>query len=261
MTVQNIIDQMESWAPPQLAESFDNVGLLVGNPAWEIKKILVALDATDAVIAEAIAGGYQAIITHHPLTYNPLKAVVATDIIGRKILALAKHEIALFSAHTNLDKAEGGVNHCLASILGLENTHPMTPDATNPALGLGLVSKLATPTTLEKLAQHVKQALNLADIRYSGSLQKNIQKVAICGGSGMSFWQDAKKAGADVYITGDVKYSDALPLLESGMCILDITHYSGENIIVDAIVKKLAPQNPGIIIEATQINGQPFFTL
>ncbi|MCL2286977.1 MAG: Nif3-like dinuclear metal center hexameric protein [Firmicutes bacterium] len=261
-TVQWIIDTMEAWAPTSWAEDFDNVGLLIGDRRQPVKKILVALDATDDVIQEAILGNYNCIVTHHPLTYNPLKRVVADDSIGRKILTLAKHGISLYSAHTNLDKAPGGVNDCLAKKLGIINTSPLAKDPFNNEIGIGRIAELPSETTLGELAEQVKKSLNLQSVRYCGNLSAKIRKVAMCGGSGMSIWQAARDANCHVYITGDVKYSDALAVLDAGMCILDITHYVGENIIVEAIVERLRTKanedNISLVINATAIDGQAF---
>jgi len=258
---------MQQWAPEAWAENFDNVGLLIGDPNLPINKVLVALDATDDVIHEAVANRYNCIITHHPLTYNPLKRVTTDDAIGRKILTLAKNDICLYAAHTNLDKAPGGVNDCLAHKLGILNTVPMAVDTANhhngSTIGIGRIGELPKVITLLELSEIVKKTLNLSDIRYIGNLHTKIKKVAVCGGSGMSFWQEAK--GCDVYITGDVKYSDALAVLDAGMCILDITHYGGENIIVEAIVKKLSDiairDAVDIEIHATAVNGQIFHSI
>jgi len=265
MTVKWIIDEMEAWAPTSWAEDFDNVGLLLGDISQVVKKILVALDATEDVVQEAISGNYDIIITHHPLTYSPIKRITACDPIGRKLLILAKSNISLYAAHTNLDKAPGGVNDCLAEKLGIVNTAPMANDATNNDIGIGRTGELPDETTLGELASHVKKALGLQNIRYSGNLSTKIKKVAICGGSGMSFWQSARDAKCDVYITGDVKYGDALCVLDAGLCILDITHFSGEDVIIEAIVERLrkraAQSGLEVEINPTSINGQIFYTI
>ena len=265
VTVKWIVDEMEAWAPTSWAEDFDNVGLLLGDTSQVVKKILVALDATESVVQEAISGNYNAIITHHPLTYSPLKRITTCDPIGRKLLLLASHGISLYAAHTNLDKATGGVNDCLAEKLGITNTTPMAKDAINNNIGIGRIGELSNEMTLGELADYVKNALGLKDIRYSGNLSAKIKKIAMCGGSGMSFWKAARDAKCDVYITGDVKYSDALNVLDAGLCILDITHFSGEDVIIEAIVKRLRKKAAEcgfkVEIHPTSINGQIFYTI
>jgi len=264
-TMQWVISEMESWAPISWAEGWDNVGLLIGDASEPIKKILVALDATDAVIQEAIAGKYDCIITHHPIIRDPVKNITSSDITGRKILSLIKHGISLYTAHTNLDKAPGGVNDCLAEKLGISPTIPLAKDTLNSEIGIGRIGELPNEITLGELANHVKKSLNLKDIRYSGDISTAVKKIAMCGGSGMSFWQAVKDANCDVYITGDVKYSDALVSLSEGICIIDVTHYSGENIIVDTIVERLRAKalqgQIALEINPTSIDGQTFQTL
>jgi len=254
---------MESWAPAAWAESWDNVGLLIGDHTQPVKKILVALDATDAVINEAIEGNYNCIVTHHALLYNPVKKITTGDPTGRKIISLIKHDIAIFTAHTNIDKAPGGVNDCLVEKLGISNAAPLSKSDFSDEVGGGRFGELSDEMTLAELASHVKKALNLKELRYSGNLSSKIKKVAICGGSGMSLLQDVKNANCDVFITGDAKFADTHTLLDAGIALLDITHYGGEVIIVDAIVQKLREKagEANLEINATSINGQTFYTL
>jgi len=262
-TVKWIMQTMEAWAPTASAEPWDNVGLLIGSSTQQVKKILVALDATMAVINEAISGKYDCIVTHHAIVYTPLKRVTTDDAVGRKIISLIKHGISLYTAHTNLDIATGGVNDCLAKKLGIKDTQPMIKHATDGTIGTGRIGCLPEEMTLQELGHYVKKSLAIQDIRYCGDSTKKIKKVAMCGGSGMSYWQAAKEC--DVYITGDIKYSDANDALEANLSLLDITHYSGEIFILEAIVERLrsCAVQDGIEIEvnATLIDGQVFNTL
>ena len=266
-TVQWIINEMEAWTPASLAESYDNVGLLVGDSSQPVKKILVALDATDAVIKEAIENNYDCIVTHHPLIRDPLKRIVASDVTARRVMNLIKNGISLYTAHTNLDKTAGGVGDCLAQKLGLglRNVTPLIKDPSNEKIGFGRVGELQNEMTLGELAEHVKKSLGIKDVRYSGSLSTKIKKVALCGGSGMSFWQAVKDTNCDVYITGDVKYADANMVLSAGVSLLDITHYYSENVVVEAIVERLREKaknaNLPLKINATSVIGQTFYTV
>ena len=265
-TTNWLITEMEAWAPTSLAESYDNVGLLIGDASKPVKKILVALDATRAVIDEAISGNYNCIVTHHPLIRDPLRSITAADATGRKILSLIKHDICLYTAHTNLDKAKGGVNDCLAKkIFDEEQSYVMVKDLQDANTGLGRIVILEEEITLEQLLNQVKTALGLSHVRYSGNVSAKIKKVALCGGSGMSFWQTAKKENCHVYITGDIKHHDGLDALDAGLLLIDTTHYSGENVIVNAIVSRLRTKAVldgfDLEINETSIDGQPFHTL
>lgn len=266
-TTQWIINEMENWAPTSLAESYDNVGMLVGDASNPIKKILVALDATEAVIKEAILGNYNCIITHHPLIRDPLKSVTTADIVGRKIISLIKHDISFYTAHTNLDKATGGVGDCLAEKI-FDKSEKLLPaivkEPSSDFVGFGRVVILQEEMSLDDLISHVKAKLRLAHIRYSGDLSAKIKRVGLCGGSGMSFWQAAREQNCDAYITGDVRYHDALNALDAGLSLIDVTHYSGENVIVNAIVSRLREKavQDGLDLEitATSVDGQAFYT-
>ena len=269
ITTQWIINEMENWAPTSLAESYDNVGLLVGDASSPIKKILVALDATEAIIKEAILGNYNCIITHHPLIRDPLKSVTAADTTGHKIISLIQHNICLYAAHTNLDKAAGGVGDCLVKKIFDEKCEKPLPalvkEPSSDLVGFGRVIILQEETTLGELLNRVKAKLGLAYIRYSGDLSTKIKKVGLCGGSGMSFWQAAKDENCDAYITGDVRHHDALNALDAGLSLIDVTHYNGENVIVNAIVSRLREKatQDGLDLEitATSVDGQPLYTL
>ena len=258
ITAQWIIEQFENWAPETLADDWDNVGLLIGDTAQPVRKILVALDATEAVINEAITGNFDFIITHHPLVYNPIKSITTADSIGRKIIALIKNGIGIYCAHTNLDKAQGGVNDCLAEKLGLKILSPLIPESEHPNIGIGRISQFPEKITLSQLAAHAKAALNLDSIRFSGDPNKPIKKIGICGGdgSGSRYVNAAISQDCDAYITGDLRYHCVQDALESGIGLIDITHYSGEILILQAIVNRL--KNNNLEIFPTSIDGQVF---
>ena len=264
-TIQWLITELETWAPPTQAEPYDNVGLLIGDASSPVKKILIALDATDGVINEAISGNYNCIVTHHPLFRDPLKTITTACPTGEKIVSLLKNEISLYTAHTNLDKAPGGVGDALAEKIFGEKTSPaLVKEPFCENTGFGRIVILKEETTLADLLNRTKAALDLSHIRYSGCLSTKIKKAALCGGSGMSFWQTAKAENCDVYITGDIRHHDALNALDAGLSLIDVTHFTGENVIIDAIVtrlrKKAAQDGLDLEITATSVNAQPFYT-
>jgi dinuclear metal center YbgI/SA1388 family protein len=264
ITTGKLIEIMQEWAPSAHAEEWDNVGLLIGDASHTVSKVLVALDATEAVVNEAITGGFDFIITHHPLIYNPIKSITAADSSGKKIIALIKHGIGCYCAHTNLDKAPGGVNDCLAEKIGLEKLTPLIPeplsDNTLQSFGIGRIGFLPAKMKTTELARHVKSSLNLPTIRYSGEPEKLIKKIAICGGdgSGTRYIEAAIQKGCDAYITGDLRYHCVQEALESGIVLLDITHYSGEIPIVPAIVSRL---EKFVKISPSSIDGQVFSSM
>ena len=337
MKVKEITDILESFAPIQLKEDWDNVGLQIGHPEDEVNKVLLALTPSDLVIKEAIEKNVDMIITHHPFIFRGIKTLRADTAIGRMSRLCIKHDISLYCAHTNLDIAKGGVNDALAENLGLVNinglerteTHPRyklvvfipethletvktaifnagggaqgeykncawstsgsgqfcPQEEASPYLGevgrletveeirlevlvdekdlnnvisamkqahpyeevaydvlrnegqvqyeyLGRIGMLPTPKPLKEWLEDVKVALDIPVITYTGDPNRMIEKVALCGGSACEFITTAKDKGADVYVTGDMKYHDAQQAVEIDLPMVDVSHYSGERVVL-----------------------------
>lgn len=259
---KEIVDYMNEIAPEYLAESWDNVGLLVGDKNSIIKKVLVALDCIDSVIDEAIQIEANLIITHHPMIFKSIKRVNADTLNGR-IYKLIKNNISLYSAHTNLDVAFGGTNDILADKLEILSTKVL--DITledSKKYGLGRIGTLKKETTFLEYAQKVKQILKLSSMNVVGDMNKKIKTVALCTGSGSEYLVKAYEMGADLYISGDVKFHDAQKAQELGICWIDATHYASENIAMptlkDYLEKQSKLKNWQIEILVSNIDGQPF---
>lgn len=262
MKLNRIIEAMEEYAPPALAEPWDNVGLLVGHDDAEVSTILVALDINEAVLDEAINCGAQLIITHHPFIFKGMTAINNRDYKGRIILRAIENGIAFYTAHTNLDKAAGGTNDTLAELLQLQTVERALLDKDGE--GTGRIGTLPRPLPLKELAAKVKALLGLKSINYCGDGEKIVSKVGICTGSGADsdFISNIASAGCDVYITGDVKFHYAQDALYLGLALIDATHYGSENIILPKIKSRLhaALGNEIEIIESI-VDGQVFKSL
>ena len=344
VNVETIMAAIERKAPLRLAESWDNIGLLVGDRSAVVRRVFIALDLTAAVLEEAIAAEADLIITHHPFIHKALKNVLADDPQGAILLRLIREGIALYAAHTNLDAAVGGVNDTLAAQLGLENVRPFGGDNVDrlmklvvyvppshleqvweamgsagaghigqyshcsfrtpgigtflphegskpfigrqgeisrveesrletvapesliaaitqamlkahpyeepaydlyrlenrPApVGLARIGSIQPELSLREFAGEVQKKLNLPFVKVAGNLSGNISSVAVCGGSGMSFAGAALLAGADVFLTGDVKYHDAQDAVARGMAIIDGGHFGTEIPVVAALAEEL----------------------
>lgn len=255
-----IINKLEELAPPRLAESWDNVGLLVGDSNMPINKILVSLDATSDVVDEAIDNEVDMIVTHHPMIFKGIKHVNTSTVIGRKLIKLIKNDICVYSAHTNLDSASEGLSVLLANRLRLSNGDILEPNKNFDILGCGTgrIGYLEE-MTLEQLSYYVKDNLDLQSVRVIGDLQKKIKKVAVSPGSSMEFAETAYKNGADVYITGDIKYHDAIDYKEKGMALIDAGHFGTENIVLsmfEQYIKECFGEQVQII--TSKINRDPF---
>lgn len=345
---QVVMNTLDVIAPRYLAESWDNVGLMVGSPAREIEKILVCLDASELVIERAVAEKVDLIVAHHPLIFKPMKNLRTDLPLGRMLAKLIQHDIAVFAAHTNLDIADGGVNDVLTERLSLEDVSPLTityepplvklavfvpinhaeevrlaigkagagsiggyshcsfqsrgkgyflPEAgaqpfigkvgtlesvdevrletilpeklvgkviramlkahpyeetaydlyplknTGKVAGLGRIGRLRVPMELDAFAMQVKQALGGNHVRIVKGSGRLIRKAALCSGSGAEFITKAAYAGADVLVTGDVKYHDAQKAVECGIHVIDAGHFGTEMPIAGALAEHLREVN------------------
>lgn len=242
-----VMEAMERIAPKRLAEEWDNPGLLVGSPEQEIRKILVCLDASESVVERAIAMGADMIVSHHPLLFKPLQKIRTDLSLGHRLQMLLKHDIALFAAHTNLDSAKGGVNDILAERIGLQQREPfvVTCPEEHGAEGMGRIGRLSSPVSLREFALRVKAALPVSHIRVVSAGNRSISKVALCGGSAAEYIGKAASLGADVYVTGDVRYHDAQHAAEMGIHVIDAGHFGTEFPVVSVLKTQLERELAG----------------
>ncbi len=367
VTCLDIIHIMEQLAPKKLAESWDNVGLILGDEKKKIHKILVALDPSMEVIEEAVELEADMLLTHHPILFNGAKSIGPSTPEGAQILKMIQHNMVLYSAHTNLDCAKGGLNDYLAHKCKLKSTKLLNKTTTrslyklvvfvpighseevreamcnsdaghidqysdctfsskgtgtfkplkgsNPyigqidklehvdevrietvvfesklsetirsmkevhpyeevaydiykveqeglAYGYGRIGKLENTLSLKAYAHLLKQELNLPSVRVVGDLEASISNVAVCTGSGMEFRYDAVRSGADVYVTGDMKYHNALDMKALGLNLIDVGHY-GSEIIVTSMLKAYLENHFGneIVIHESKKNIDPFIVI
>lgn len=266
---KDIMEMMNTLAPLNLAEDWDNCGLSIGNPDYEVKKILIALDTIESVIQEAIALKVDMIITHHPLIlFQKIKSITTQTHLGNAITQLIQNKISVFSAHTNLDIAFGGTNDVLAHLAGLENIHILEKtfqDENGKCYGIGRIGNLPKKMTFESFSKQIKEQLHLDCMRIVGDLNKTVKTVALCTGSGFEYMMKAKEADADVYITADLKFHETQKAIEEGICLIDATHYASEVIIVPVLKQYIEKEakNKGYEIQVycSNINGQTFQTI
>ncbi|MDD3126095.1 MAG: Nif3-like dinuclear metal center hexameric protein [Candidatus Izemoplasmatales bacterium] len=247
----DVIKYLESKYPKSLAYEYDNVGLQVGTLNKKCTTVLVTLDVTKEVIAEAIACHAELIISHHPLIFKPLMNVMVESPRGSIIAQLIRHNIALYSAHTNYDLACGGMNDELAKVLGI-----MNPQVLDETEGMGRFGAVE-PQPMETFIAFVKTQLNAKTARYIGSMNGPVKIVGISGGSGSSHVGQAMKKNCDLYITGDVTYHTALDCQAMGQNVLDIGHYA-ESIFKQAIQADLQAMFSDLHVLVSQINTDPY---
>ncbi|MBQ1184365.1 MAG: Nif3-like dinuclear metal center hexameric protein [Muribaculaceae bacterium] len=226
-TVKEIAKAIEDFAPRHLQEDFDNAGLQVGDPDMEVKEILVCLDVTEEILDEAIAKQCNLIVTHHPLIFGGIKEITGRNLTQKIVIKAIKNDIAIYSAHTNLDNVWDGVSHQMAHELRLSNITTLEPKDGHDNVGLGVIGDV-TPTPALEFLRNVKVTFNVKALKCNTDLPKVVvRKVAVCGGSGASLIKSAIKAEADIIITGDVKYHD-FTTYANDIIIADIGHYESE---------------------------------
>ncbi|MDX8335269.1 MULTISPECIES: Nif3-like dinuclear metal center hexameric protein [Cetobacterium] len=245
MKLSKLISFLEDKFPAFLSEEWDNVGLLVGKRDLKINGILLSLDITEKVIDKAIECGANLIITHHPMIFKPMKNITTDSLTGKKIIRLIENGISVYSMHTNLDSGKNGLNDFLGeNILGFKNGKILDSIEKNGReFGIGRVYKLENILTIENLSQLLKEKLKLNSINIvKSNEEKEIKKVALISGAGASYWRKAKKLGAQVLITGDVKYHEAMDAKEENFSLIDIGHFESEwifsNLLEDLIKKE-----------------------
>ena len=238
VTVGDVAKILDELARPSLAMSWDNVGFLVGHADKPVKVILTALDFSAAVLEQAIQLKADLIVTHHPVIFKSIHSLTSTDWKNALLLEAVEHGIAIYSAHTNLDIALGGVNDVLAEYLDLKNVEGLSGE--EGALdGLGRIGVLEKAMELNRFAAKVKHDLGLEYV-VTASAGRKVKRVAVCGGSGMDFLDQVVAAGADTYVTGDVKYHQAQDAIGKGINIIDAGHQGSELPVVNNWADRLA---------------------
>jgi dinuclear metal center YbgI/SA1388 family protein len=230
---------MESLAPQDLAEPWDNVGLQVGSRYWPVNTVWVALDPAPDVVSAACVQKADLLITHHPLIFKAVKSLDLATPIGSIIQSAIRHRLAIFAAHTNFDAAPKGLNDILAKKIGLVSDRALIASETNPAQGIGRVGSLDRPTTLAEYAVELRQTLGVPSLRYVGRPSRIVRKVAICTGSGGSLMDAVFSCDADVFVTGDLKYHDARAAEWADVGLVDIGHFASEQLMVGALGRRL----------------------
>lgn len=241
MQVRDLLDGINRFAPFGLAESWDNVGLLIGRADREVRSVLLGLDPTLALLEEALDMGADTLITHHPCIFRPLSSVNTATPIGAFLERALEQKINVIACHTNLDSAVEGVSDALAERLGLKDLRPLHA-LDFPAMagvGLGRIGSLPVPLAFPEFLKRLFAVLEIDGVHVAGQPPEEVGTVALCGGSGSEFAEEALRSGADVYLSAEIKHSTARWAEESGFCIIDGTHYGTEQPAVALLADKL----------------------
>ena len=223
MLAKKLIDRFESFAPKTIAFTNDPVGLQIGNVNNDIKRVMVTLDVRPEVVDEAIKQNCDMIFSHHPLIFRPIKNLDLSNPQNQMYAKLIQNSILVYSAHTNLDVAKGGMNDWLTEAMGLN--HVQTVYSNHYDTNIGRIGVLPTPVTVEEFAKTLKKIFNLDGLRLVANDNKAMVKnVAVVGGDGGKFYPEMLKAGADVFVTGDVYYHTGHDMLADGINVVDVGH-------------------------------------
>ena len=260
LRIHEIVSAFEAVAPLALQESYDNSGLIVGDRDAEVTRALLCLDCTEAVVDEAIGKGCDIIIAHHPIVFGGLKRFTGGDYVQRTVIKAIQNNIAIYACHTNLDNVlRGGVNERIAQQLGFDVERVLRPIATDlgsfassgrvvdsevfRTAGAGVLCNLQKPMNVLDFLQHVKERMGAEVVKYTKCDIEVVGKVAICGGAGSFLIGDALRAGADAFITSDVKYHEFFDA-QGKMLLCDIGHYESEKYTIDLFSNILSAKFP-----------------
>ena len=266
MLCRELIEKLEELAPRSLACDWDNPGLLAGRIDKDVKKILLTLDADDAAVERAKEIGADMLLSHHPLIFKPVKHVSDEDFIGRRLVSLIQADVSYYAMHTNFDSAPGCMADIVADRLNFGDQKPLElmGELSGTAYGIGKTGTLKKPMTGPELAREVKNRFGLPFVTVYGSeLYENepVTRAATCPGAGGSEIREALRAGAQVFITGDISHHEGIDAAAPGMMIIDAGHYGLEHVFMDFMegflrdklpeevaIEKMAVKFPAVVV-------------
>lgn len=256
--LQAVREYLDHFAPPQLAEDWDNVGFLVGDPQRSIRRIMTCLTVTPASADEAVAENADLIVTHHPLPFRPLRRLTTDSTPGRLLLRLIRADVAVFSPHTAFDSAAAGINQQLAEGFGLREITPLIAKTNEtPALGAGRIGNLQQPAILPELAARLKAFLGLSGLHVVGDAAQPRRRVAVACGAAGEFLEPARQAGCDTLATGETNFHTCLEADAQGIALLLPGHFASERFAVETLAIRLSAQFPGLTIWASRHEQDP----
>ena len=264
MKLKELIGYLEEVAPLRYQETYDNAGLIVGDPDMDLTGAMISLDATPEVIQEAIDSGCNVVVSHHPIIFKGIKKFDPTYYVHKSVTMAIKHDIAIYAIHTNLDNVlQNGVNQKIADKLSLQDVgvlkpHPQAHLETRYELGSGAIGVLSKALSPQVFIDHVKSSMNLQVIRHTKVLDKKISKVAVCGGSGSFLLAAAKAADAQAFITSDYKYHEFFDA-NNQIIILDIGHYESEYYTIELLHNLISQKFHNFAAHCTKAITNPVF--
>jgi len=242
-TIQTICEFLDQFAPTSLAEDWDNVGLILGDPSREAAKIMTCLTVTPESAGEAIDKKVDLIVSHHPLPFSATKRITTDSTPTRMIWELARAGVSIYSPHTGFDSATEGINQMLCDRLEIQSTKPIVPNRVDPEMpGAGRIGKLAAAATLRDFAQKVKDLFSLPRLQVVGDLDASVQRVATACGSGGSFLSKAAGRGAECLVTGEATFHTVLEARARKVGLILMGHYFSERFAIENLADRMAEE-------------------
>ncbi len=260
-----LFQYLETIAPLSLQEKYDNSGLLIGSASQNVSGVLICLDCTEDVLDEALRLNCNVVISHHPAIFYGIKSITGSNLTERLVIKAIKNDLMVYAIHTNLDNIlNHGVNERIAQQLGLKIEsilRPMTNSADDKLIGAGIVGKFSKPMQEVQFLQLLKDKMKTGVIRHSKLLDRPVERVAVCGGSGSFLMEDARKAGVQAFVTADYKYHGFFDA-DSDLIICDIGHYESEQYTIHLLQELISLKFTTFAAHCTQLNTNPihYFT-
>ena len=259
MRCQEIIETIEKTYPLNYALEWDNSGFLAGRYQKDVKRIYVALDATDDVIEAAVRDRADLLITHHPMLFSPIRRVTDQEFTGRRLLCMIQEDLAYYAMHTNYDVLR--MSELSADYLELTDQEILDVTCETPCRqGIGRVAELRSPIKLKTYCEMVKEAFDLPAVQAFGDLDRPVKRIAVSPGSGKSMIGPALEKGADVLVTGDIGHHEGIDAVSQGLSIIDAGHYGIEHIFVEDMRRFLAQTFENVTVTG-DVPRQPFSVL
>ena len=255
MTTYQVCDILNEFAPLSLQDSWDNSGLQIDNNNAEVTGVLICFDITEKSLQEAIEKGCNVIVAHHPLLFSGLKQIGQDAYIERCVRTAIVHNIAIYCNHTPIDKVQGGVSWKLGEKLGLQNLTYLQADAT---ASYGAIGEFSAPLSEKDFIDLLKNTFGLTYVRCSEPLNRDIRKVALCGGSGAFLIDDALKAGADAFVCGDIKHHEFYKA-EQKILLSDIGHFESEIATKEIFFSILSKKIPTFVVHLSENDKSPIY--
>ncbi|MDP1559981.1 MAG: Nif3-like dinuclear metal center hexameric protein [Pirellulaceae bacterium] len=280
ITIGEVDAALRLWAPSCLAESWDNTGLLLGDPLAPAVNVMTCLTITPCVVAEAIRRETSLVVTHHPLPFRPIRGITTTDDTGRLLWHLASHRVGVLSLHTRYDSAAEGINQQLAESMQLENIQALEPKydslgseglevgessgacETDPqarflAIGRGRWGSYTSPRSIPEIAAILKQTLRIEHLQHVASGHQQIRTVAIGCGSAGEFVKDARRLGCDLLVLGETTFHTCLEAQAAQVDLLLLGHFASERFAQEVLAQRLAQRFPAINVWCSDAETDP----